>query len=43
MKVFLIVLAVWALAIIVFLAGFWCGKRVTEMIYESHEKDDKEK
>ena len=44
MKVFMMVLALWAIAIIIFFAGFWCGKRVTEMIINSKKakKDNKD-
>lgn len=41
MKAFLIIALLWISAIIIFLAGFWCGKRVTEMILNSRKKKDK--
>lgn len=43
MKAFLIVVVLWAAAIIIFLAGFWCGKRVTELILKSKELKDNKK
>ena len=42
MKLFAIVLAIWIIAIIIFLAGLWCGKRITEMKYESLKTDNEE-
>lgn len=42
MKIFVIVLAVWAIAIVAFFAGLWCGKRLTEMKYGTLEDDKKQ-
>lgn len=33
------VLILWILGILIFFAGYWLGKRVTELIYKTDEVD----
>ncbi len=34
------ILILWIVAIVVFLAGYWIGKRITEMKYETQEYNE---